>query len=312
MKNPRIVVVGSSNTDMVVKSGHLPKPGETVTGGRFVMAAGGKGANQAVAAARLGAEVAFVAKTGSDMFGDQAIEGYKRQGIATDLILRDPDNHTGMALILVDEQGENLISVASGANHALTPADVEKAAKRIQGADVLMLQLEIPAEAVQAAVEIAAAADVPVILDPAPAPDTPLDRKLLEKVTYLTPNETEAERLTRVPVCDESSARTAAEKLLETGARHVIITMGSKGALTASAAEAAMTLSQRVEARDSTAAGDAFNGGLACAVAKGLPLHDAVRYASLVGALSVTKLGAQPSLPTAEELREFADTTGGG
>ncbi len=306
MKTPRIVVVGSSNTDMVVQSERIPVPGETVTGGQFVMAPGGKGANQAVAAARLGAEVSLVAKVGDDVFGRQAVEGYKNDGILTDLIQSDPNNHTGVALILVDAAGENSISVASGANHLLLPDDVDRAADRIRTADVLLLQLETPLESVARAAELAAEAGVIVILDPAPAPDRPLDDALIGNVTYLTPNESEAQRLTGIEVVDEESARAAAEKLLAAGAGHAIITLGANGVLVAGPKETIFVAGHPVEARDSTAAGDAFNGGLAVALAEGLPLADAARRACLVGALSVTKLGAQPSLPTAGELERFA------
>ncbi len=308
MNRAHIVVVGSSNTDMVVKSQRIPLPGETVTGGQFVMAPGGKGANQAVAAARLGAEVSFVARVGRDIFGEQAVEGYDKEGILTDLILRDPENHTGVALIMVDDQGENLISVASGANHALTPQDVERAAERIQTANVVLLQLEIPMETVQFAARLAAEAGAQVILDPAPAPDAPLDDALLRDVACLTPNESEAERLTGRPVRDEATARAAAEKLLQSGARRVIITLGAKGALLAGEGQTVLVPGYTVEARDSTAAGDAFNGGLGSALARGLPWEEAVLEASLVGAFSVTRLGAQPSLPAADELGRFAET----
>jgi ribokinase len=305
MKTPRIVVVGSSNTDMVVKGERLPRPGETVTGGEFLIAAGGKGANQAVAAARLGAEVAFVAKVGADMFGDQAVAGYRKEGIDTDFVLRDPKKPTGVALILVDRQGENLISVASGANNALSPEDVEKAAERIRAADVVVLQLEIPMETVAFAARFAAENGVAVILDPAPAPAGPLDPGLLKHVTYLKPNETEAERLTGIPVRDEASALQAAEKLLANGVRNAIVTLGAKGALWANGRRSCFVPGMAVEALDSTAAGDAFSGALACALARGLGLDEAVRYAGLVGALSVTRLGAQPSLPTKEEVERF-------
>jgi len=311
MKTPRIVVVGSSNTDMVVKGQRLPGPGETVTGGTFVMAPGGKGANQAVAAARLGAEVSLVARVGQDMFGDQAVEGYRKEGILTDLIVRDPQNHTGVALILVDRRGENLISVASGANHDLRPQDVQRATDRIKAADVVLLQLEIPMETVQFAARLAAEAGVKVILDPAPAPDVPLEDRLLRSVTCLTPNESEAERLTGICVRDEDSARAAAEKLLQSGARRVIVTLGAKGALLAGREETVETVmipGYPVQALDSTAAGDAFNGGLGAALARGLSWEEAVREANLVGALSVTRLGAQPSLPTADEVRRFTET----
>jgi ribokinase len=308
MPVPRIVVVGSSNTDMVVKGQRLPAPGETVSGGQFLLAAGGKGANQAVAAARLGADVTLVAKVGRDMFGDQAVENYGKEGIRTDYVFRDDQRATGVALILVDQQGENLISVASGANHALTPADVEKASDRLRAADVVVIQLEIPMDTVAKAVEVAAGAGVPVILNPAPA--APLPDGLLKKVAYLTPNETEAQQLCGVRVEDEASARQAAEKLLAAGAAHVVITLGAKGALLASPGKASLVPSRRVQALDSTAAGDAFNGGLAWALGCGLALDEAVRQACLVGALSVTRMGAQPSLPTKAELDRFAAAAG--
>ena len=311
MKTPRIVVVGSSNTDMVVKSQRIPHPGETVTGGRFVMAAGGKGANQAVAAARLGAQVTLVAKVGQDLFGDQAVAGYRKEGIVTDFILRDPQDHTGVALILVDEQGENLISVASGANHALGPEDVERAGAAIRAADVLLVQLEIPLETVRFAARLAAEAGVAVILDPAPAPAEPLDPALMKHLACVKPNETEAERLTGVHVVDEPSARKAAEKLRQAGARSAIVTLGAQGAFWSGPEQSGFVPAPRVEALDSTAAGDAFSGGLACALARGLPLAAAVEYASLVGALSVTRLGAQPSLPTEEEVQRFAEKLAG-
>jgi ribokinase len=303
MKSPRIVVVGSVNTDMVVKGRQLPRPGETVTGGQFIMAAGGKGANQAVAAARLGAQVTLIAKVGCDVFGDQAVDNFRREGICTDRILRDTDHATGVALILVDEAGENLISVASGANHALTSDEIEKLADCIRSADVLMLQLEIPIDSVCIAARIAAEAGVPIILDPAPA--APLSGELLKHVTYLTPNESEAERLTGIPVRDETSARQAAAQLRAAGVKYVIVTMGASGALVAGPDDTVLIPSERIEAVDTTAAGDAFNGGLAWALANGAPLKDAVRRACMVGALSATKLGAQPSLPTANELTDF-------
>jgi ribokinase len=303
MKTSRIVVVGSVNTDMVVKGRHLPRPGETVTGGQFIMAAGGKGANQAVAAARLGAEVTLIAKVGHDVFGDQAIENFRRERIRTDCILRDDINATGVALILVDDSGENLISVASGANHALLPHEIESLADRIRSADVLMLQLEVPIDTVCAAAKIATESGVLVILDPAPA--APLPDGLLQHVAYLTPNETETERLTGIPVHDEASARQAAAQLRAAGAKYVIVTLGAGGALLAGPECTVLVPSERIEAVDTTAAGDAFNGGLAQALAGKMELERAVRQACLVGALSAMKLGAQPSLPTINELNDF-------
>jgi len=310
MSKPKIVVVGSSNTDMVVKSRRIPAPGETVTGGSFVQAPGGKGANQAVAAARLGADVTFVARLGIDAFGDQAVEGYERDGIRTDLVIRDPQNHTGVALILVDERGENLISVASGANHALCAADIDRAAKRIGEAKVLILQLETPMDAVIRAAEIANRAGVYVILDPAPAPDSALPMELLKNVTCIKPNESEAERLTDQPVRDAASAREVAAKLLAMGPRAAIVTLGSKGSVVADATGQAELPTSAVDAVDTTAAGDAFTGALGLGIASGLSLHDAVALASMAGALSATRMGAQPSLPTRAELDAFGRDRG--
>ncbi len=307
MKTPRIVVVGSINVDMVVKSQRLPTVGETVTGGRFLMAAGGKGANQAVAAARLGAEVTLVGRVGADLFGEQAIAGYRKEGIVTDCILRDPHQPTGVALILVDERGANLISVASGANHALSPEDVERAAESIRGADVVLVQLEIPLDTVRHVARLAADAGVAVILDPAPAPSVPLGESLLRHVACVKPNETEAEQLTGIAVRDEVSARQAAEKLLQAGARHAIITLGARGAFWLSSGEEGFVPGRAVAVVDTTAAGDCFSGGLACALARGQSLGEAVEFASLAAALSVTRLGAQPSMPTAAEVRAFQE-----
>lgn len=304
MSTAKIVVVGSVNTDMVVKSERIPGPGETVTGGTFFMPAGGKGANQAVAAARLGAQVTLVAKVGDDMFGRQAIENFQQEGILTDHIALDSDNATGVALILVDEAGENCISVAPGANFAITPADVDAAADAIRSADVVLLQLEVPMAVVAHTAALAAEAGVPVILDPAPA--APLPDGLLPNVSVLTPNESEAERLTGIAVTDEATARQAAAALMSAGARQVIVTLGTKGALVVGPEIDTLVASHEVQAADSTAAGDAFNGGLAAALGSGDVLEDAVRQAAMVGALSVTKMGAQPSLPTAEELQQFA------
>ena len=306
MKTPRIVVVGSVNVDMVVKGPRLPAPGESVVGGRFVMAGGGKGANQAVAAARLGARVALIAKVGRDVFGDQAIENFRRDGIDVDGVLRDADNATGVALILVDAAGENLISVASGANYALTPEDVSRAADRIRAADVLMLQLETPLDTVCRAAEIAAAAGVPVILNPAPA--APLARSPLaacdlpdaQRIGGRTADRRRRRRRGRRP----AGRRKTAGQGRPRGGRH----LGRAGALLVDGRGASLVPSRAVEAVDATAAGDAFNGGLAWALASGMDLPAAVRQACLIGALSATRLGAQPSLPT---LRRVCPLRGG-
>lgn len=305
MKRPKIVVVGSSNTDMVVKAARIPAPGETILGGAFVMAAGGKGANQAVAAARLGAEVTLVARLGADSLGDEAIAGYARDAILTDLIVRDPDRATGVALIIVDARGENSITVALGANEALSPADVERAGDRIRAADAVVMQLEVPLDAVEQAAAIARAAGVPVILDPAPAPDGGLPASLLRNVTCLKPNETEAERLTGIRVGDPATAERAARALQELGPRTVIITLGSQGAVVVDDAAVQHVRAFRVQAVDTTAAGDAFTGALATAIGAGITLKDAVRQAAAAGALAATRMGAQPSLPTQSEWEAF-------
>lgn len=305
MKRPKIVVVGSSNTDMVVKAARIPAPGETVLGGAFVMAAGGKGANQAVAAARLGAEVTLVARLGADPLGDEAIAGYQKDSILTDLIVRDPDRPTGVALILVDAHGENSITVALGANEALSPDDVERAADRIRTADAVVMQLEVPLAAVERAAAIARAAGVPAILDPAPAPDGGLPEALLRNVTCLKPNESEAERLTGISVSDLASAERAARALQELGPRTVIITLGSQGAIVVDEAAVHHVPAYRVTAVDTTAAGDAFTGAFATAVGAGAALVEAVRRAAAAGALAATRMGAQPSLPTQAEWEAF-------
>lgn len=307
MKTPHVVVVGSSNTDMVVKTAHLPKPGETVVGGTFVLAPGGKGANQAVAAARLGAKTTFIAKVGDDLFGRQAVAGYEQEGIDTRWVLRDPQRATGVALILVDDRGENMISVASGANEALSPDDIDRAAEAIRSADIVVMQLETPLPTVCRAAEIAAAAGVPVILDPAPAPGQPLPAELLRHITYLKPNESEAERLTGIAVVDQATAQAAADRLLDAGPKCVVVTLGARGALVVEQpGHGLMVPPHPVSAVDSTAAGDAFCGAWAVALARGESPLEAARFAAVAGALAASRMGAQPSLPTEEEVRRAA------
>jgi ribokinase len=293
-----IVVVGSANTDMILKCDRLPGPGETVLGGHYIAAAGGKGANQAVAAARLGAEVVFVARLGRDWLGDQALAHYTAEGVRCDHLTRDDDLPSGVALIMVDAAGENLIGVAPGANGALRPEHVEQAAPAFQGASVLLVQLEIPLDTVGAALRLAHQHGVRAILNPAPA--RPLPDELI-RGAILTPNETEAGQLTD----RTTDAKAAAQRLLERGAANVIVTLGEKGALVSEPGGFRAVPGFRVQAVDTTAAGDAFNGGLACALARGVALPEAVRYANAVAALSVTRLGAQPSLPIGDEVTQF-------
>ena len=301
MKRPRIVVVGSSNTDLVVQAPHLPSPGETVLGRDLIKAAGGKGANQAVAAARLGAEVTLVARLGNDSFGKATRKSLSRQGISTEFLTQDPERPSGVALIIVDNQGENQITVAAGANACLSIEDVEAATESIQGADVVLLQLEVPLATVRRAAELAFEAGVTVILNPAPA--QPLEKSLLRKVSLLTPNRSEAAALTGIPVEDEDSLRQAALRLLESGPQNVVLTLGSQGALIAFEGQTERIPSRSVKAVDATAAGDAFNGALAFGLAKGWPLPESVGWANSAASLSVTRLGAQPSLPSWEEVR---------
>ena len=300
MPQSKIIVVGSSNTDMIIQLERIPRPGETILGGQFATAAGGKGANQAVAAARAGGQVTFVARVGRDMFGDQAVAGFVSDGINVDYIVRDETAPSGVALIFVAQDGENSIAVAGGANGLLSPADVEKAAPALSGASALVMQLETPLPTVQAAAGLAAAAGVRVILNPAPA--QPLPDELLQRVSILTPNETEAELLTGIAVVDDATAHQAADKLLARGVQNVILTLGARGALVVNSQTRQLVPGFAVKAVDTVAAGDVFNGALAVALGEGQPLLGAVQFANAAAAISVTRSGAQPSAPTREEI----------
>jgi ribokinase len=301
---PHIVVVGSSNMDLVVKTARIPVLGETILGGDFLMVPGGKGANQAVAAAKLGAHVRLVARLGDDLFGRQSLANFEQEGVDTTHVTLGSDVASGVALITVDAKGNNVIVVAPGANSALSTDDVERAAGDIRGAGAVVAQLEVPLETVRRAAELARQAGVPFILDPAPAQDLPA--KLLSIVSVLTPNETEAQILTGVEVRDESSARTAAQKLLATGVKAVVVTMGEQGFLLAEGRLMEFISAPVVKAVDATAAGDAFTGSLAVGLAQGQSLHDAATFAGRAAALSVTKMGAQLSMPTRQEVEAFS------
>jgi ribokinase len=308
MLKPRILVLGSSNTDMIIKLARIPRPGETLLGGKFTTAAGGKGANQAVAAARAGGDVAFIARLGRDMFGDQALAGFKADKIDTRHILRDAKTPSGVALIFVADSGENSIAVAGGANARLAPADVRAAEDAFPGSKALVMQLETPLATVTAAAKLAKKHGVPVILNPAPAPSEKLPPALLRLVSILTPNETEAELLTGVKITDEASAGEAARALLKQGVETVIITLGAKGAYLHNARTSGLIPGLKVKAVDTTAAGDTFNGALAVALAEGRDLPEAIRFANAAGAISVTRLGAQPSAPARTEIERFLKT----
>ncbi|HEV2355765.1 MAG TPA: ribokinase [Puia sp.] len=298
-----IVVVGSSNTDMVVRAARLPAPGETVLGGEFLMAAGGKGANQAVAAARLGADVCLIAKVGDDIFGRQAIDLFSREGIETGSIVVDAGTPSGVALINVDANGENCIVVAPGANARLMPADVAAAADKIRNAGLILMQLEIPLSTVAFVVELARTNNIPVILNPAPAGALPDD--LLSKIAILVPNQKEAEMMSGVTITDNAAAEAAARALASKGVAKVIITLGAKGALLLENDIIHWVQAPLVRAVDTTAAGDVFCGALAVAISDGIPLKEAVQAGCAAAALSVTKLGAQTSAPTRRELEGF-------
>lgn len=296
----RIVVLGSTNTDMVVKAARIPAPGETILGGNFLMNPGGKGANQAVAASRLGGDVVFIAKVGDDLFGREAKGLFVKEGLCTDYVFTDGSEPSGVALIMVDANGENCISVASGANGTLSAKDIEAARGEIERASVLLMQLETPVETVLCAARWAAAKGVSVVLNPAPACELP--DELLKCLSMITPNETEAELLTGVKVTEEASAARAAKALCAKGVKRVVITLGSKGAFVYSDGEGQLVPAVKVKAVDTTAAGDVFNGALAVALTEDHPLQAAISFAAKAAALSVTRMGAQASAPYRDEI----------
>jgi len=296
MKKSRILVVGSSNTDMIVQLKSLPGPGVTVIGGKFSTAPGGKGANQAVGAARAGGNVAFIGKMGRDAFGTSALENLQRDGIDVSRVARDPKAPSGVAFIFV-------IAVASGSNDLLSVADVEAARDEFRKADIVLVQLETPLPTVIATARLAAKAGALVILNPAPARQLP--DSLLRHVSILTPNEHEAELLTGIKVVDAKSASKAAESLMKRGVGTVIVTLGSKGAFIAQGTNRELMAGFKVRAVDTTAAGDIFNGALAVALGEGTDLASAVRFAQAAAAISVTRAGAQPSAPKRSEIERL-------
>ena len=303
MTTSRIVVVGSINMDLVTRTDNIPIPGETVIGGDLQTIPGGKGANQAVAAARLGADVAMVGHVGNDVFAKQLKENLDADGV-NQTYVTGVEAASGVALIVVDASGQNSIVVASGANEWLTPADVEAAADVIESADVMLLQLEVPLETVHRAAQLAHDAGVRVILNPAPA--QPLPSLLLQLVDVLVPNESEAAVLAGVPVDDEEGLKTAAKILQSFGVETVILTLGSRGSLLAQDGKFThFPPFAGADVVDTTAAGDAFVGGLASAIAGGALVETAIPWGNAAGALAITRVGAQPSLPTRQEVKVF-------
>lgn len=290
-----ILVIGSSNTDLVVCAEKMPKPGETLLGGTFFVNPGGKGANQAVAAARLGKEITFCCMTGCDDYGRAAKKLFDQEGIDTTYVFSTPDCASGVALITVDARGENSIVVASGANLKLLPEDID----RIEGYeqyDIVLCQLETPVETVCHAAWKVKCNGGRFVLNPAPA--CPLPQKLLSLVDIITPNETEAEILSGVPITDCASAVKAAEVLSSFGIRTVIITLGSKGALLYQDGQSEVMPAFQVKAVDTTAAGDVFNGALCVALSEGKEIHEAIRFAQAASSIAVTRVGAQQSAPS--------------
>jgi ribokinase len=300
----RVVVLGSVNTDLVIRGPQLPKPGETVLGGEFYRAAGGKGANQAVAAARLGNEpVTFIAAIGDDDFGQASLDGFSRENLITCHIKSVAGAPSGVALILVDQNGENCISVASGANWQLTPEYIDALPQSVfDDAEIFLTCLESPLPTVACGLERARQAGCRTILNPAPAHPELLQTNCLSLSDVITPNASEATALTGLSVADRQSATVAAQQLIELGCRAAIVTLGSAGSVLVDRGEVAFIPAEQVKAVDSTAAGDAFNGALAVAWAGGQSLSAAARWASTAAALSVTRPGAQPSLPYRREL----------
>lgn len=300
MKRSKIVVIGSTNMDMVVKSQHIPEPGETVLGGDFLMNPGGKGANQAISIARLGADVSFVTKVGKDMFGRQSSQSFEEEGIGTDGILFDETASSGVALITVDELGENSIVVAPGASLTLSPKDVEAFLNSRSDVSIILIQLEIPMETVKFAVEYASSRGIKVIVNPAPA--NALVPELFQMIDIITPNTNEAEMLTGIKIEDIDSAKEAAEALHHKGVKNVAVTLGANGVVLCQEGEVTYIPAVKVEAVDTTAAGDVFNGALTFAISEGWDFVRAARFASKTAAITATRMGAQSSIPYRREL----------
>ena len=300
MSRENIVVIGSTNMDMVVKSSHIPVPGETVLGGAFLMNPGGKGANQAVSVARLGGEVTFISKVGNDVFGKQSTQAFEEEGIDISGVLEDKSAPSGVALITVDDSGENSIVVASGANLNLAPRDVEKYLMKLENIGIILMQLEIPIDTVKFIVNYAYKHGIKVILNPAPS--NPLVTELFHMIDIITPNSNEAEMLTGIAVVDIKSAHKAAKHLHQQGVKNVAITLGSKGAVLLNEHGFHEVPATKVDAIDTTAAGDVFNGALAVAVSEGKDLLSAVTFACQAASITTTRMGAQSSIPYRREL----------
>ena len=303
-----IIVIGSLNMDLVVRAPRLPRPGETLSGSDFRTVPGGKGANQAVAAARLGAQVAMVGRVGEDVFGPRLLAGLAEHGVDSRHVRCDGEAPTGTATIIVDEHGENAIVVVPGANGRVAPADVDAAQSLLVAARTLILQFEIPLPTVEYAMEVAARHGLTIIVNPAPAQRVPVT--FLRRAGIVVLNETEAEAMTGVGVTGTASVAAVRRALQQSGEQATVVTVGERGAFLATVEETLHIPAPHVEVVDTTAAGDAFVGGLAVSLLRGDSLPAAVRYAVCTGALAVTKFGAQTSLPSAGEVQAFMATLG--
>jgi len=303
MATGKLVVLGSINADHILNVRHFPQPGETVIGKQYNVAFGGKGGNQAVAAGRSGADISFIACVGDDDVGERIRKQLASDNIDTQPIEAIKDTTTGVALIFVNADGENVIAINAGANDALTPAYMQQYQQKIIDADALLMQLESPLETVTAAAKLAKAHQTQVILNPAPACELP--DELLSLVDIITPNETEAERLTGIQVKDQADAARAAEVLHQKGIDTVIITLGSKGVWLSQKGQGKQVPGFRVKAVDTIAAGDTFNGALVTSLLEGKEMDQAVRFAHAAAAIAVTRPGAQPSVPWRQEIDDF-------
>lgn len=299
----KVVVVGSANTDLTVKADRLPRPGETVSGGEFMVSYGGKGANQALAALKAGAQVTFLAKIGTDAYGNLLYEHLVHSGFPAEGLLRDPEAPAGVALIAIDNAGHNQIVVAPGSNGRFTVEDLQTVESLFQDASLLLTELEIPMPTVEYALRLAKERGMTTILNPAPF--APLPEAIYSYIDILTPNETEAEDLTGIKVHTLDDAKKAASILRSRGCSMVIITLGAQGALLSQGETLEHFPAFPVKAIDSVAAGDAFNGALAAALTAHQPFHAALRFANAAGALCTTRRGAQESLPTKEEIEQL-------
>jgi ribokinase len=305
MKNEGVLVIGSANMDLVVTADRFPKPGETIFGKKYQMFPGGKGANQAVSAAKLGVRTIFVGKFGDDQFHKVLNNSMSNNGVVLDHSFVDKNEDTGVAFIIVRGDGQNEIVVISGSNMKLMPQDLENKKNLFDECNVVLCQLEIPLETVQYAAKLASEKKALFILNPAPASQLPED--LLRYIDYLTPNENELELLTGIKIIDEDSIENAAKSLIKRGIRNVIVTMGSKGALFVNESHKIKFPANKVEVVDTTAAGDAFNGALAYSLAKGMEITEAIKMANIVASIAVTRMGAQSSMPDLSEIKTLIE-----